>query len=113
MLDFLKLQYKKVLNFGFSSPLTWELNDWLNVDNIGMQCVQRLHKCLYNCTPLNCGLINFFSLVRQDDLAQKQKLKDEKKALEQAKAKAAQKGPMGRYISHLRFLVTHCHENCL
>lgn len=31
----------------------------------------------------------------EDDLAQKQKLKDEKKALEQAKAKAAQKGPMG------------------
>ena len=47
-------------------------------------------------------------MVPQDDLAQKQKLKDEKKALEQAKAKAAQKGPMGKYISHLRFLVTHC-----
>lgn len=31
----------------------------------------------------------------EDDLARKQKLKDEKKALDQAKAKAAQKGPMG------------------
>ena len=58
-------------------------------------------------------LLNIFSLVSQDDLAQRQKLKDEKKALEQAKAKDAQKGPMGRYISHLRFLVTHCHGNCL
>ena len=29
-------------------------------------------------------------------MAHKQKLKDEKKALEQAKAKATQKGPMGR-----------------
>ena len=35
-----------------------------------------------------------FSL--QDEVAHKQKLKDEKKALEQAKAKALQKGPMGR-----------------
>lgn len=34
-----------------------------------------------------------FSL--QDEVAHKQKLKDEKKALEQAKAKALQKGPMG------------------
>ena len=58
------------------------------------------------------GLINISFLVPQDDLAQKQKLKDEKKALEQAKAKAAQKGPMGRCISHLRFLVTHCHRIC-
>ena len=74
------------------------------------------YKGLYSCSPVkrcllmkvfSC-LINIFSLVPQDDLAQKQKLKDEKKALEQAKAKAAQKGPMGKYISLLRFLVTHC-----
>lgn len=58
-------------------------------------------------------LNKYFLMVPQDDLAQKQKLKDEKKALEQAKAKASQKGPMGRYISHLRFLVTHCHGICL
>lgn len=31
----------------------------------------------------------------EDEVAHKQKLKDEKKALEQAKAKALQKGPMG------------------
>jgi hypothetical protein len=30
-----------------------------------------------------------------DDLAQKQKMRDEKKALQEAKAKASQKGPMG------------------
>ena len=74
------------------------------------------YKGLYSCSPVTCcllmksftGLINISSLVPQDDLAQKQQLKDEKKALEQAKAKAAQKGPMGKYISHLRFLVTHC-----
>lgn len=36
-----------------------------------------------------------FSL--KDEVAHKQKLKDEKKALEQAKAKALQKGPMGRF----------------
>lgn len=40
-----------------------------------------------------------FPWSSQDELAQKQKLKDEKKALEQAKTKAAQKGPMGRHIS--------------
>lgn len=31
----------------------------------------------------------------EEDIAHKQKLKDEKKAMEQAKAKASQKGPMG------------------
>ncbi len=34
-------------------------------------------------------------MIIQEDLAQKQKLRDDKKKLDEAKARASQKGPMG------------------
>ena len=39
--------------------------------------------------------IVIFLAIFQDEVAHQQKMKADKKALEQAKAKAAQKGPMG------------------
>ena len=56
----------------------------------------KLHTKAYRAFVLYSAGFQFPPWFSQDDVAQKQKLKDEKKALEQAKAKAAQKGPMGR-----------------
>ena len=59
---------------------------------------KKIHKSLFaqNCTQnhvVTCIVI--FLAIFQDEMAHQQKMKADKKALEQAKAKAAQKGPMG------------------
>lgn len=39
-------------------------------------------------------------MVIQEDASLKQKMREDKKKLEEARARASQKGPMGRYIQH-------------
>ena len=48
--------------------------------------------------------IVIFLAIFQDEVAHQEKMKADKKALEQAKAKAAQKGPMG--MSNAQCLVS-------
>jgi hypothetical protein len=42
------------------------------------------------------NLINVYFLFKKDDVALKQKQREDQKALEAMKAKAAQKGPLGK-----------------
>ena len=58
---------------------------------------KKIHKSLFaqNCTKIMLLPIVIFLAIFQDEVAHQQKMKADKKALEQAKAKAAQKGPMG------------------
>ena len=58
---------------------------------------KKIHKSLFaqNCTQNHVVTYSNFLAIFQDEVAHQQKMKADKKALEQAKAKAAQKGPMG------------------